>query len=94
MINPQDVYQFCEQMRFNYNAGFFQTPIHNGVKITGEYYTRSGQLLSMVITMYSNKVEIRVYDSAKRMIFTETTKGNINNNTRLLNFINHSINQY
>lgn len=94
VINPQDVYLFVNSMRQNYNAGFIEQPLQNGVRLTGEYYTHSGQLLTITFAVTYAKVETKIYDSARRLIFNDSTTKNINHNTRLIQFIQRSINAY
>lgn len=94
MINMQHVYEFCNQLRMCYNAGFTQTPMYKGVKIVGEFYTHSGQLLSIVLTVYKNKIDVRIYDATKRLIFVDNITDNINMNSRLINFIQRSVMLY
>jgi hypothetical protein len=94
MTNLQQVYEFCSVLKSRYGAGFTQNPMHRGLKIVGEYYTHSGQLLSLVLTVYQNKVETKIYDSAKRLIFNDSATGNINMNMRLIQFIQSSLVSY
>jgi hypothetical protein len=94
MINQDHIVQFCNTVRAQYNAGFNQQPTHNGFKVVGEYCTFSGQVLSIMIDVALNRVEIKVYDAARRLIFSESTTGNINNNARTITFFQKSMTKY
>lgn len=94
MINPQHVFNFCTDLRTRYGAGFIQNPMPNGFKVMGEYYTYSGQVLTIALTVSSEKVEIKIYDSSKRLIFSNLSKENINMNERVINFIQKSVTAY
>jgi hypothetical protein len=74
--------------------GLNQQQMARGVKITGEYYSHAGQLLSLVLTVYKNKIETRIYDSAKRLIFNDSSDVNINQNVKVINFIQNSVSNY
>lgn len=90
MTNEQHVYEFCNNLKTSCGAAFQQVPMPNGVKITGEYLSYSGQPLSIMIDMYRSRVEIKVYDPFRRLIFNERFSGNINNNRKLRDFIEKS----
>lgn len=94
MVNIQHVYDFCSQLKAHYGAGFRQQPMVRGIKIVGEYYTATGQLLEIAFTVYKNKVETRIYDSSRRLIFNDSSETNINQNTKVVGFIQRSINTY
>lgn len=91
MVNMQHVYEFCNYMRANYGAGFTQHPTMRGVKITGQYYTCTGQVISIILTVYQNKIEVRLYDASKRMIYNDNIKENITMNIRLNRFIQNTV---
>lgn len=94
MINPQHVFEYCNYLKLQYNAGFVQRPTHAGFKIIGEYYTHSGQLLSIEFSVFSDKVETRVYNASKRCIFNAKTTSDIRQFTRLDKFIQKSVVSY
>ena len=94
MVNPEHIYAFCNAMKVQYGAGFVEKPYAGSVKLLGEYYTQAGTVLSISLTVYSNKVEIRIYNHHKRLIFTDNCTININMNTRLIQFIQKSVLTY
>lgn len=91
MINIQHIIEFCKSMRSSYNACFRESKIQRGVKIAGEYYSYSGRLFSIMFNVYQNKVETRIYDSSKRLVFSDRYADNINTNARLIQFIQGSV---
>jgi hypothetical protein len=90
MMNLQHIHEFCNNMRSLYGAGFIQNPVVNGVKFVGEYLAVSGQVLSVIIDVYNNRGEIKIFDQAQRLIFNDKFTGNINNVTKISNFIQKS----
>jgi hypothetical protein len=94
MINQDHILQFCNTVRVQYGAGFTQQPTHNGFKVVGEYCTFSGQVLSIMIDVTRAKVEIKVYDAARRLIFSDSTTGNINNSPKVITFFQKSMTKY
>lgn len=90
MINMMDVYEFCTTLRRKYNIGLREVPFYKGKKFVGEYYTKSGQLLSIGIMAYPSKAEVKIYDAAKRLVFNSQTTQSLCASTRIVSFIEQS----
>lgn len=92
MINPEHVHFFCDNLRRQFGIGFQKIPTQYGFKVIGEYLTRSGQVMSMVIDVYRSRVDVQIFDYTRRPVFTETTRGNINNNSKIYSYLQRSVN--
>lgn len=90
MINVMDVCEFCITLRRKYNIGLREVPFYKGKKFVGEYYTKSGQLLSISIIAYPSKSGVKIYDAAKRLVFNSQTTQSLCTNTRIISFIEQS----
>lgn len=90
MINPQHIYDFCARMKQYYGAVFVERQTPKGFEISGEYYSRAGRAYYLTLSIYSNRVQIRIKDASKRVVFTDNCTTNINMNGRLHEFIRGS----
>lgn len=94
MDTLRQVYELCQRMMQDFSAGFREARSQTEVKISGEYYARSGQVLSIVFTVRKSKVITKIYDASHRLIFQGETSDNINFNERLIRFLQTSVTSY
>lgn len=94
MVDIQDVYAFCRRLQVEVSAGFYESRTPSSVVITGEYFTYSGQLLSILIVVNAAKVSVKFFDLSKRLLFTEVTSSGISTSNRLLSFVHRSLSRY
>ena len=89
----EQVMTFCNTMVSSYGAGFRHQALGNGIKIIGEYPTFTGEIYSVIINAYPQRVDISIYDTMRRKVYTDSMRTNINERTKLINFINKSVNR-
>lgn len=91
MITVQQVNTFCGQMKITYGANFRYKQVSTGMKVIGEYYTSMGQLMSIQMDVNPHRIEIKIYDNAKRLVYSDRITDNICYNQKLLQFIQKNV---
>lgn len=92
MIDTRNLFEFVDYMRTHFKAGFNSIPTPNGMKVVGEYCTYAGQVMSVVIDVGRTRASLRIFDSARRLVYnTTSTTGKFHSNPRLLSFLQRSM---
>lgn len=86
MTNIREVSTFCTMVSNNFGARFNTKRTMAGLNIVGEYYSRTGQLITLTLDVTSAGVKSKVYNAQRRLIYNDTTK-NIMSNESLMVFL-------
>lgn len=88
----QSVNEFCNWMINTYRAGFVQNQTMNGYVVMGEFFTRSGYLLTLQISVSGSIADIVISDNRKRrQIFSDKVVGSLTTNMRAVGFIQRTV---
>jgi len=91
MINLDHIKSFCDTLYRRFKIGFRQVPTPYGFQVLGEYLNKHGQVMYLVLDVYSKRVDVQIFDAMRRPVFAISTRGNINNNSNIFSFIQRSI---
>lgn len=72
MMLPRSLVEFLDYMKHHYGAGFNVVPTPLGYNCFGEYYTPSGQVISITIRLTKKSQKISVYDSMRRLLYANS----------------------
>lgn len=86
MTNTKEVTAFCHLLSNNFGARFNSGRSATGISVVGEFYTRRGELITMMLDVSRTGVRSKVYNSQRRLIYNDTTKS-IMNNQALITFL-------
>ena len=86
MVNLKEVSNFCTMVSHNFGARFNSTRTMRGVNVVGEFYTRTGQHITLMLDVDQNSIKTKVYNPQRRLIYNDSTKSIMSNNA-LLGFL-------
>lgn len=86
MTNIREVSTFCNTVSNNFGAKFNTSRTMQGLNIIGEFYTRTGQHITLILDVTKNAVKTKVYNPQRRLIYNDSTK-NIMSNESLMVFL-------
>ena len=74
-----------------YNAQVSFKTLQTVVKGKAEFYTQRGELIALTLTAKSTQIDIRLHNSQRQCVYTDTFKGEPAKIDRLFNAINRYI---
>lgn len=87
MINLSNVEDFCNWMVANFSASFDCSKTRRGFVILGSFFTNSGQLISLSLVIHNSSIDVVALDQSRRSVFSTKVTGNINHDSRVLDFL-------
>lgn len=86
MTNIKEVSTFCTRVSNTFGARFATNRTLQGLNIKGEFYTRSGQFITLLLDVNNTSVKTKVYNQQRRLIYNDSCK-NIMSNESLMVFL-------
>lgn len=84
MVNIKEVSTFCNMVSTNFGARFNTQRTLKGLNVVGEFYTRTGQLVTLMLDVDQNAVKTKVYNPQRRLIYNDSTKNIMSNNALMV----------